>query len=66
MKSQPGCPKCGGEMVIEATFDGYMGEYWECTLCGYWENHVGTSRVMSVGNIGGQLNFDNEDGWPCR
>ncbi len=43
------------------------GKYGQCVLCGHWENRGrGASTVRSVGNIGGQLNFDNEDGWPCR
>jgi hypothetical protein len=43
------------------------GDYRQCETCGYWQNRAYHCEWEgpSVGT-GGELNFDNRDGWPCR
>jgi len=61
------CPRCGGQMETEATTVGKVGnKYSQCGSCGWWQNiYYGTCRMTRM-VLDHQLNFDNEDGWPCR
>ena len=70
-KSVTGCPQCGTEMDHEHIWERYLtfsgGNYWQCPLCGYWLNKAYLCGVAESGSHDVlELNFDNEDGWPCR
>lgn len=64
------CPRCGGVMSDYATGSNKNlkrnNRYSECPDCGYWVNRYSGKVRMTRMVLDHPLNFDNEDGWPCR